>query len=71
MSESSNPPRRFGARPRGFAGLDPARLREISREGGRAAHEKGTAHQFSPEEARAAGLKGRMNRRAVGESLRP
>ncbi len=32
--------------------------REIARKGGRAAHEKGTAHEFTPEEARIAGRKG-------------
>ncbi|VWX63226.1 hypothetical protein VARIO8X_90095 [Burkholderiales bacterium 8X] len=53
----------FGARRRGFAALDPARRSAIAREGGRAAHEKGTAHQFSSDEARAAGLKSRASRR--------
>src|SRR5262249_48815786 len=43
---------------RGFASMDPARQREIARKGGRAAHEKGTAHEFTPEEARVAGRKG-------------
>ena len=43
---------------RGFAGMDPARQRQIAAEGGRAAHEKGTAHEFTPDEARAAGRKG-------------
>jgi len=38
--------------------MDDAKQREIARKGGRAAHEKGTAHEFSPEEARAAGRKG-------------
>ena len=32
--------------------------REIASKGGRAAHEKGTAHEWSAEEARAAGRKG-------------
>lgn len=32
--------------------------REIARKGGRAAHEKGTAHEFTTDEARAAGRKG-------------
>ena len=45
---------------RGFALMDPQRQREIARKGGRAAHEKGTAHQFTPDEARAAGRKGGM-----------
>jgi len=43
---------------RGFASMDPERQREIASEGGKAAHEKGTAHEFDSEEARAAGRKG-------------
>jgi len=43
---------------RGFASMDPQRKKEIASKGGRAAHEKGTAHEFSPEEARNAGRKG-------------
>ena len=43
---------------RGFASMDPARQREIASRGGRAAHEKGTAHEWSPDEARLAGRKG-------------
>lgn len=43
---------------RGFAGMDPNRQREIASEGGKAAHEKGVAHEFTSEEARAAGRKG-------------
>lgn len=42
---------------RGFAGMDPARQREIASQGGRAAHASGNAHQFTTEEARAAGSK--------------
>jgi general stress protein YciG len=38
--------------------MDAAKQREIASKGGRAAHEKGTAHQFTPEEAREAGRKG-------------
>jgi general stress protein YciG len=38
--------------------MDPQRQREIASEGGKAAHEKGTAHEFTSEEARAAGRKG-------------
>lgn len=45
-------------RKRGFASMDAARQREIASKGGRAAHEKGTAHEFTSEEARAAGRKG-------------
>lgn len=47
-----------GTSNRGFASMDPVRQREIASEGGRAAHEKGTAHEFTSEEARAAGSKG-------------
>lgn len=47
-----------GSSSRGFASMDPQRQREIASEGGRAAHEKGTAHEFTSEEAREAGRKG-------------
>ena len=43
---------------RGFASMDEAKQREIASEGGRAAHEQGTAHEFTSEEAREAGRKG-------------
>jgi uncharacterized protein len=43
---------------RGFASMDVNRQREIASKGGRAAHQKGTAHEFTTEEARAAGRKG-------------
>jgi general stress protein YciG len=43
---------------RGFASMDPQRQKEIASKGGRAAHRKGTAHQWSVEEARVAGRKG-------------
>lgn len=45
-------------KPRGFAALDRQRLIEIARKGGRAAHAAGTAHRFTPEEAREAGRRG-------------
>jgi general stress protein YciG len=47
-----------GSSNRGFAGMDPARQREIASKGGKAAHESGNAHEFSREEAREAGRKG-------------
>ena len=47
-----------GTRSRGFASMDAEKQREIARKGGRAAHEKGTAHEFTTDEARAAGRKG-------------
>ena len=43
---------------RGFASMDAHKQREIARKGGRAAHVKGTAHEFTRDEARAAGRKG-------------
>ena len=43
---------------RGFASMDPERQKEIASKGGRAAHEKGTAHEWSSVEARHAGRKG-------------
>jgi len=43
---------------RGFAALDPDKQREIARLGGRAAHARGRAHEFSSKEAREAGRKG-------------
>lgn len=43
---------------RGFASMDPEKQREIARKGGIAAHEKGTGHQWTSEEAREAGRKG-------------
>jgi general stress protein YciG len=43
---------------RGFAAMSAEKQREIASLGGKAAHAKGTAHEFSPEEARAAGRKG-------------
>ncbi|KQT12591.1 KGG domain-containing protein [Ramlibacter sp. Leaf400] len=49
---------------RGFASMDPERQRQIASEGGKAAHEKGTAHEFTSEEAREAGRKGGQARSA-------
>jgi uncharacterized protein len=43
---------------RGFASMSADKQREIASKGGRAAHEKGTAHEWTPDEARAAGRKG-------------
>lgn len=43
---------------RGFASMDPSKQREIASKGGRAAHSKGTAHEFTSDEARVAGRKG-------------
>ena len=45
---------------RGFASMDRAKQREIASKGGKAAHAKGTAHEWTSEEAREAGRKGGM-----------
>lgn len=42
---------------RGFAVMDPKRVAEIASMGGKTAHKMGTAHEFTPEEARIAGRK--------------
>lgn len=46
---------------RGFAGMDESKQRKIASKGGRAAHEKGTAHEFDSAEARVAGRKGGLS----------
>jgi len=43
---------------RGFAAMSADKRRQIASKGGRTAHELGTAHQWSPDEARSAGKKG-------------
>ena len=53
-------------RKRGFATMDPSLVRELARKGGIAAHRVGAAHEFSPEEARAAGRKGGLASRSGG-----
>ena len=46
---------RHKSRGRGFASMDREKQREIARRGGRAAHEQGTAHEWTSDEARVAG----------------
>jgi general stress protein YciG len=61
---SSNVPQQSGSvrsrSNRGFASMDPSKQKEIASKGGRAAHAKGTAHEFDSSEAREAGRKGGM-----------
>jgi general stress protein YciG len=64
-TESSETPKTEAAeatpkvrRPRGFAAMDRTKVSEIASKGGKAAHAAGTAHQFTSDEARAAGKKG-------------
>ena len=54
---------------RGFASMDRSKQREIASKGGKAAHQKGTAHEWTSEEAREAGRKGGMasHRRKQGD----
>ena len=68
----SSPESAPARRRRGFAAMDRNLVREIARKGGKAAHAAGTAHEFTGEEARAAGRKGghasHANRRkTIGE----
>jgi uncharacterized protein len=57
LSKSDRPPK-SGTEHRGFAAMDESKQRQIASKGGRAAHEKGTAHEFTRDEARHAGRKG-------------
>lgn len=43
---------------RGFAAMSASQVSAIASKGGKAAHAKGTAHEWSSDEARAAGRKG-------------
>jgi general stress protein YciG len=57
-----------GTKNRGFASMDPERQRQIASQGGKAAHEKGTAHEFTSEEARRAGSMSHGNRQSANSS---
>lgn len=57
MAQRTVAQRRKG-RGRGFASMDRDKQREIASRGGRAAHEQGTAHEWTSDEARVAGRKG-------------
>lgn len=48
----------MGIEKRGFGSMDPKKQREIASKGGKAAHRKGVAHQWTSAEAQAAGRKG-------------
>ena len=60
---------------RGFASMSPEKQREIASKGGRAVHQKGTAHEWTTAEARSAGRKGgqisRGGRGRLAESVSP
>lgn len=53
---------------RGFASMDRSKQREIASKGGKAAHQKGTAHEWTSEEAREAGRKGGMASHRRGQT---
>ena len=57
MANSQNP----GNSNRGFAAMDREKQRQIASMGGKAAHAKGAAHEFTSAEAREAGRKGGLN----------
>lgn len=56
---------------RGFASMDRNRQREIASKGGRAAHKKGAAHEWTREEAQAAGRKGGLARHRKAAAPQP
>jgi uncharacterized protein len=69
MATNSKPSNKGkGTSTRGFASMDPARQRAIASEGGKAAHERGTAHEFTSEEARRAGSMSHGNRQSASTS---
>jgi general stress protein YciG len=47
---------------RGFASMERNKQRDIASKGGKAAHRKGAAHEWTREEAQAAGRKGGLAR---------
>jgi general stress protein YciG len=51
-------------RSKGFAVMDAQRQREIASEGGKSAHRQGTARRYTSEEAREAGRKGGLAKKA-------
>ena len=57
MAQGRRNTRRNSGR-QGFASMDEDERQRIASKGGKAAHEKGTAHEFTSEEAREAGRKG-------------
>ena len=57
-----------GSSNRGFASMDPQKQKQIASKGGKAAHEKGSAHEFNSQEARQAGSKGGQSSRSGGLS---
>jgi general stress protein YciG len=65
MAENNN------QKKRGFAAMDPDEQREIASEGGKAAHQKGTANEFDSESGREAGRKGGQARQRNAQTEEP
>jgi general stress protein YciG len=57
--------------PRGFASMNRNKQRDIASKGGKAAHAKGTAHEWSPEQAREPGRKGGLAPRRKKAPVEP
>lgn len=49
---------------KGFASMKPEVRKKIASMGGKASHERGTAHEFTPDEAKKAGRKGGLANRS-------
>ncbi len=64
--------RKYTGRARGLAAMSVERRREIASKGGRTSQARGTAHQWTAEEASAAGKKGSaryaLRRNGLGEA---
>lgn len=60
-----------GTGTQGFASMDKARQREIASKGGKAAHARKVAHEWTPEEAAAAGRKGGLRRKQAQPAAQP
>jgi len=54
----------------GFGSMNPEKVREIARKGGKAAHARGVAHEFTSEKAREAGRKGGLKTAADRRHMR-
>lgn len=62
LSDDSVTTQRNSRGQQGFASMDKSRQREIASKGGKAAHQQGTAHEWTSAEAKAAGRKGGQSR---------
>lgn len=70
-NKETTAPKKSGTSRRGFASMDQETQRAIASKGGRAAHARGTAHEWSSEEAREAGRRGgRMSHGGRGKDYR-